>query len=213
MNFYAKLAMVFALSYLLGSVNFAIIVSKFKLKDDIRKFGSGNAGGTNALRTMGLGSAMLVFAGDGLKAAVAMVVTKILFPAAEYTSIVSGGAILLFSGIFVILGHIYPVFFGFKGGKGVMTIAVIICVFNYIIGIIGVFVFVLCVIISRFVSLSSILAVISVSVCFFIFYPGEYIVQTIGVVMALGIILSHRQNIKRIFNGTENKFNLGRGAK
>ena len=213
MNFYAKLAMVFVLSYLLGSINSAIIVSKFKLKDDIRKFGSGNAGGTNALRTMGLGGAMLVFLGDGLKAAVAMVLTKILFPAAEYTGVLSGGAILLLSGIFVIIGHIYPVFFGFKGGKGVMTIAVIICVFNYIIGIIGVSVFILCVAISRFVSLASMLAVVSVSVCFFIFHPGEHIVQAIGVVMALGIIFSHRQNIKRIFNGTENKFKLGRGAK
>ena len=114
-------ALALVCAYLMGSFSTSITVSKLFYKTDIRKMGSGNAGATNTLRNFGVKKALLVVLGDGLKAALAMVLAKILV----------GPQAVLYAGCVAVLGHIFPVYYGFKGGKGVMSAAAMILVFDW----------------------------------------------------------------------------------
>ena len=114
-------ALALVCAYLMGSFSTSITVSKLFYKTDIRKIGSGNAGATNTLRNFGVKKALLVVLGDGLKAALAMVLAKILV----------GPQAVLYAGCVAVLGHIFPVYYGFKGGKGVMSAAAMILVFDW----------------------------------------------------------------------------------
>ena len=140
-----------ACAYLLGSLSFAIIVCKLTLGRDIRDYGSGNAGLTNAYRTMGGAKTLLVLLGDLAKAAAALAI---------------GGALLgqggkLLAGAFVILGHVYPAYFGFRGGKGVLVGAMTLLLFDWRIFLIALGLFIVAVAVTRWVSLGSILGAIS----------------------------------------------------
>ena len=115
-----------AAAYLLGSVSFAVVVSKGLYHQDVRQFGSGNAGMTNILRTYGKKAAALTLAGDFLKGVAAVLIGRLIFAAMGVT--LFDGAYV--GGLFAILGHLYPVYFGFRGGKGILTSIGIIAVIN-----------------------------------------------------------------------------------
>ncbi|MGN0625384.1 MAG: glycerol-3-phosphate acyltransferase, partial [Oscillospiraceae bacterium] len=115
-----------AVAYLLGSISFAVVVSKSLYHQDVRQFGSGNAGMTNILRTYGKKAAALTLAGDFLKGVAAVLISRLIFAAMGVT--LFDGAYI--GGLFAILGHLYPVYFGFRGGKGILTSIGIIAVIN-----------------------------------------------------------------------------------
>lgn len=186
-----------ALSYLLGSMSFAIIICKLTLGKDIRTYGSGNAGLTNAYRTMGAGKTMLVLVGDIAKAAVALAVAGML----------AGMLGKLIAGIFVILGHVFPVYFGFRGGKGVLVGATMLAFLDWRIFVIALGLFFIAVILTKWVSLGSIVGAISFPISMQVFYQ-DIRLTVISACMAAAVIFMHRSNIKRILTGTENKFSF-----
>lgn len=186
-----------SVSYFLGSLSFAIIICKLTLGQDIRTYGSGNAGLTNSYRTMGAKKTLLVLVGDIAKAAVALAV---------------GGALegmmgKLVAGIFVITGHVFPVYFGFRGGKGVLVGATMLLFLDWRIFVVGFAIFITAVFITKWVSLGSILGAISVPFSMWIFYH-DIKTTFITVCMAFAVVFMHRSNIVRILKGTENKFSF-----
>ncbi|MDR0754223.1 MAG: glycerol-3-phosphate 1-O-acyltransferase PlsY [Prevotellaceae bacterium] len=201
------------IAYLAGSVSAAVFVGKRFFKIDIRNYGSKNAGTTNILRILGTKAALPVFIFDLLKGVIAVLLVRLTDLEHETNPYVSFQILL---GICVVMGHIFPIFAGFKGGKGVATTAgVVLAMHPYamlmVFGIFG-----LCLLISRYVSLSSIIA----SLCFplivivifgVIFNEKETLTMKIfSLVAACVIIVTHRNNIKRLLNGTENKISFGK---
>ena len=200
--------------YLLGSVNFGLIISNKKFHDDIRTHGSGNAGTTNMLRTYGKRAAVLTLLGDMLKAVIAvafgyfMVGTNIVVTEeatnVTYHYVDQFGAAI--AGFFVMMGHMFPIFFKFKGGKGVATSAVVILMISPITCLFCFLIFVIIVVGTRFVSLGSVMGLI--------FYPillkafsGEQnpTACILSVFMAIAVVFMHRENLKRLSQGTEHK--------
>ena len=186
--------------YLLGSINFAVIISSKTYKDDVREHGSGNAGMTNMLRTYGKKAAALTLGGDALKAILACLV--------GYFMLGLNGAYI--AGFFCILGHMFPVFFKFKGGKGVVTTAASMLMCNPIVFLILLILFVLIVYIWRYISLASIMCVLLYPVVLngvdtvLIGGSRAYIIFT--VLTTILVVLKHKDNLKRLLDGTENKF-------
>jgi glycerol-3-phosphate acyltransferase PlsY len=198
MNDVIKYILVIAGSYLLGSLNFSIIISKYANGSDIRGFGSGNAGITNYLRSFGARSAFAVIAGDMLKCIVAVL----------FAGWMLGFMGKLVAGIFVMLGHMFPVYFGFKGGKGVLTTAALILTLDWRIFLIGIGIFFIVVLITKYVSLGSVLAVTIVPIFVYLFYNGNWWFFGAAVLIAAIVVFMHRTNIKRLLNGTETKFKM-----
>lgn len=186
-----------ASAYLLGSLSFAIIICKLTLGKDIRSYGSGNAGLTNAYRTMGTGKTLLVLFGDIAKAAAALAIGGVL----------AGMMGKLVAGIFVILGHVFPVYFGFRGGKGVLVGATMLVFLDWRIFLVALVLFVIAVALTRWVSLGSILGAISFPITMQIFY-GDARLSVVAALMAGAVVFMHRSNIKRILSGTENRFSF-----
>ncbi len=190
------------LPYLLGSLNFALIISRRFYGEDIRTKGSGNAGMTNMLRTYGKGAAALTLLGDMLKAVFAS-----LF---GYLFLGVTGAYL--AGLFCILGHMFPIFYRFKGGKGVVTTAVMILMLNPIIFAILLLMFAIIVIGTRYISLGSVMcALLWPLLVHRIEGPGANVLLTIGI--AALIVFMHRGNIKRLYEGKESKVSLKKKKK
>jgi glycerol-3-phosphate acyltransferase PlsY len=204
-TFWIKLAAVVVAGYLLGSVNPSIIVGKLR-GFDIRTKGSGNAGVTNTLRTMGKKAAIPVLAGDVLKGVLACVAGMLLVGTVDglgQVGVIAGGAA-------AILGHNWPVFFGFKGGRGVLTSLAVMLMADWRVALIALGVFAIVVAATRYVSLGSILAALSLP--FLALLPGFYgtaseLLFFMGFAAAAGllIILRHLPNIKRLVTGTESK--------
>lgn len=208
---YIALAVVAVLSYLFGSINTAIIVSRIYAGDDVRRHGSGNAGMTNMLRTYGKWPAIFTAAGDFLKGVVAILLSRLIFYLLGLTP--ENGLPLdpgYVSGLFVLLGHLFPVFFRFKGGKGVVTTLSVIFMTDPLAFLIIAAVFVPLAALTRIVSLGSVLGAIAYPVVtwFVRWFRGEEpLYDTIcAAVIALIVIYMHRANIKRLLNGTENRF-------
>jgi len=191
-----KYFIVIITAYLLGSLNFSIIISKYTNGSDIRGFGSGNAGITNYIRSFGTKSAFGVLAGDMLKCVVAVV----------FAGWLMGFMGKLVAGIFVILGHMFPVYFGFKGGKGVLTAAALILTLDWRIFLIGIGLFIAVVLSTKYVSLGSMIGVSVVPFCVYFFYDRNWWFVGATVLIAAIVVFMHRANIKRLINGTESKF-------
>ncbi|MCL2857553.1 MAG: glycerol-3-phosphate 1-O-acyltransferase PlsY [Oscillospiraceae bacterium] len=193
--------------YLLGSLNAAIIVSRALKGEDIRNFGSGNAGMTNMLRTYGKGPAALTAVVDFAKAAVAIVLARL---AVAHFGLEFNIDIGYIAGIAAMLGHIFPIYFGFKGGKGVMTaLGVMLCV-NPLVFLIVAGASMLLILITRYVSVGSILGSLSLpfvtwAVLNWRGQPPMHDALLAGVIGLL-IIVMHKENIKRLLSGTENRF-------
>ncbi len=199
-----KYIFILIISYLLGSINTSIIVGKIKSGEDIRKFGSGNAGATNTLRTFGKASAIMVVFGDVLKAVISILIAKLISNEAIAVYIASIG---------VILGHNFPVFFGFKGGKGIVVSAVASLFADWRVGLVIIIISLLIMIITKYVSLGSIIGACLIVVFGLIFrgVDAEFLIFSI-IVGGLALIM-HRKNIVRLIKGTENKLNFSRGDK
>ncbi len=201
-------------AYLIGSINFSVLISKKKAGYDIREKGSGNAGTTNMLRNLGKKYAAITLVCDILKGIVAICIAIIVGKIMKD----SNGALLVqVAGIAVVLGHTFPIFFGFKGGKGVATSLGILLLTNWQIGLICLVFAVVIIALSRMVSMGALAAAILFPVLT-IFIGGEYyIVQGTGlgngyfiysVILAVIVAFNHRENIKRILNGTENRISF-----
>ena len=186
---------VFVYSYILGSIPFGLIITKIFLGKDIRKVGSGNIGTTNVLRTgkKSLAAATLLF--DILKGYISITIASEYFNELVYLS-----ALICF------IGHIFPVWLKFKGGKGVATYLGIILGVSFILGIVFGVVWFLIAIIFRYSSLSSILS--AMIVCIYSFYTGSETQSYFLFIMFVIIIFTHRENITRLKNSKENKIKL-----
>ena len=182
---------IFSVSYLCGSIPFGFLLTKFFLKKDIRKMGSGNIGATNVLRT---GSKLIGYSTltlDVLKAIVPLIIIKFNLPEFIFVSSLS-----------IFLGHVFPVWLKFKGGKGVATYVGMLFCINYILGFIFIISWFIVFILSKYSSLSSMIASLSIPIfCFFIYNENFYFFT----MMFILVFLTHRENIKRLINNTESK--------
>lgn len=185
------------IAYLLGSLNFGVIISKYKYHEDIRTFGSGNAGMTNMLRTYGKAAAGFTLFGDAAKAMVSVMIGQLLCGTL-------GGYI---AGLFCMVGHVYPLYFGFKGGKGVVVTAATILMLNPAVFTICFVVFVAIVATTKYISLGSIMgALIFPLVLNGVAGSGPHVI--VAIIMALFVVYLHRGNIQRLRSGTENKLSF-----
>ena len=193
MNLYLALILSAVISYLIGSLNFAIIISFLHKKDDIRKHGSKNAGMTNVIRVYGVSSGIPVFLGDFLKAVVAVYLCNFLFQnVSQYSSYGS-----LIVGLSVVVGHLYPVYFNFKGGKGIATSAGFILTQDIKIFIFVVCVFLLILLIFKIVGLASLCAAVSYRIASLVFFQN-YLTFILSLIISSLVIYSHRSNIKKL---------------
>ena len=194
------------IGYLLGSFNFALILSRKMYKDDIRKHGSKNAGTTNMMRTYGSKAAGLTILGDMLKAVVAVILGALLM------GLYFGGYA---AALGCVVGHVFPVFFGFKGGKGVATAAAAILVLNPLAFLCVLGVFLLSVLFTRYISLGSVLgAAVFPLITFYTCFSKENLSSSSGFaflcafIIAIIVIVKHHANLSRLAHGTESKFSF-----
>lgn len=196
------------IAYAIGSVNFSIIFSKKFAGFDVREKGSGNAGTTNMLRSVGKGLAALTLICDILKGVVSILIA---IGIGKIAKDIKPEIVVQVAGIFAIIGHTFPVYFGFKGGKGIATSLGILLLTNWQIGLICMVFALVLMILTRMVSLGSIMAAVLFPILT-IFITDNYIVEgnyiIFGLIMALIVIFNHRSNIKRIYKGEENKVNF-----
>lgn len=196
----------FTASYLLGSISFGYIVGKVSKGIDIRKFGSGNVGATNVFRTLGKGLGILVLFLDMAKGVIAVTIIPSLFQqiSPEYFPI-SNHLMNVICGVLAVAGHVWTVFLKFKGGKGVATTVGVFLGLTWLSMLIAMAVFVAAVYLTRYISVGSITMGITLVIMNLVLHqPKEYTI--LSAVLALLIIYTHRSNIKRLKNGTENKF-------
>ena len=200
------------LAYLLGSISFSVIISKKMAGFDVREKGSGNAGSTNVLRTVGKKAAIITLICDILKGVVAILIALL---AGKIIQGLDNALLVQIAGVFVILGHTFPVFFKFKGGKGIATSLGVLLIINWQIGLICLVFALILMILTRRVSIGSIAAAILFPVLV-LFINQNYIVAEstnwsyliFSVIVAIFVIFNHRSNIKRILNGTESKISF-----
>lgn len=199
------------IAYVIGSINFSVIFSKKFAGFDVREKGSGNAGSTNMLRSVGKGAAALTLICDILKGVVAISIAIILGNMFKDTN---KELLVQIAGIAVVIGHTFPIFFGFKGGKGVATSLGILLMSNWQIGLICLVFALILMILTRMVSLGSCAAAVLFPVLT-LFINDNYTVLTEGkngttyflysLILAIIVLFNHRSNIKRILNGTESR--------
>lgn len=198
-------------SYLIGSLNFAVIFSMAR-GDDIRLHGSGNAGATNAIRTYGRGVGIAVFICDFVKSVLCVFIGMLLMPADGFAYVAA---------LFCMVGHSFPLYFGFRGGKGVAVLTGAMLTLNPIAGAFSIVLFALVLLLSKYVSLGSIVMSLAFPIInrflpFSLFSRPEVMDQRsminyilsilVPMLMAVLVCIMHISNIKRIYNGTENRF-------
>ncbi|MCI5604948.1 MAG: glycerol-3-phosphate 1-O-acyltransferase PlsY [Clostridia bacterium] len=202
---YFVIIAVAVISYLIGSVNFSILISRAISGKDIRESGSGNAGATNMLRTHGKKMGVLTLLLDVLKGIVAIIIAII----ADKNISANTGVLAYIAGVCVILGHNFPIYFGFKGGKGVATSLGVVLMLDWKVGLIVAVCAIAIMAVTRYVSLGSILggaAYIVIEIVKAIVTKNYNIVQLVCVVIIGGLLIArHHANINRLLNGTENK--------
>ena len=187
-----ELILVISISYLMGSIPFGFILTKIFLKKDIREIGSGNIGATNVLRTGNKLIGYLTLILDVLKAVIPVLYIKFNFPELVYISSLSA-----------FIGHVFPIWLKFKGGKGVATYVGILFSINYFLGIIFIVSWLIIFFISKYSSLGSILSTLVIPI--FIFLNSSYEYQHFFIIMFVLILYSHRENVKRLINKEESK--------
>ena len=199
------------IAYLIGSINFSVIISRKMAGFDVREKGSGNAGTTNMLRAVGKKAALITLLCDILKGVVAILIALI---AGKIANNVDKALLIQIAGILVVLGHTFPIFFEFKGGKGVATSLGVLLMTNWQIGLICLVFAIVIMLFSRMVSMGSVGTAILFPVLT-LFINNNFIVEASGIkyfiyslILALIVIFNHRENIKRIANGTENKLSF-----
>lgn len=196
--------LIILLAYLIGSIPTSVWVSKYFFGVDIRDYGSGNAGATNTYRVLGSRWGTFVMVVDVLKGLVAtslfLLIPYYMHDEWDRTNLMIG------LGLAAVVGHIFPIFADFKGGKGVATLLGMVIAIQPIVAVCCVGVFLLVLYLTRFVSLSSILASLSFAVfILFIFNERETLYRVFAIAVAAMVMLTHQKNINRIFKGTESK--------
>ena len=196
------------IAYLIGSINFSVILSKKMAGFDVREKGSGNAGTTNMLRAVGKKAAAITLVCDILKGVVEILVAMFIGNVVEEAN---KPLLVQIAGIAVILGHTFPIFFKFKGGKGVATSLGVLIMSNWQIGLICLVFALILIVLTQMVSVGSIAAAILYPVLT-LFIPENYIVPgnylIYSVILAILVVFNHRENVKRLLNGTENKISF-----
>ena len=201
------------IAYLIGSINFSIILRKRMAGFDIREKGSGNAGTTNMLRAVGKKAAVITLICDILKGVVSILIAVLAGKIVKY---LDNSLLVQLAGIFVITGHTFPVFFKFKGGKGIATALGVLLMINWQIGLICLIFALVLMALTKMVSVGSIAAAILFPILV-AFIDQNYIVQTsnsnwsylvFSIIVALLVIFNHRANVQRILNGTENRLSF-----
>ncbi|GAB4297567.1 MAG: glycerol-3-phosphate 1-O-acyltransferase PlsY [Ignavibacteriaceae bacterium] len=213
------LAAIVILSYLVGSIPTSIIVSKCVRGIDIREHGSGNAGGTNVMRVLGWKHGLLVILLDALKGVIAVVLVARLhygsFPFQNATPFDDFTLVQIIAGVSAVIGHIWTIFAGFKGGKGIATALGMLLMIITVDMLVAIGVFVIVVSISRYVSLGSVVSAIVVPLTlvireniFHVDIPGYNTLLPFVTGVALLVIFTHRKNLVRLINGNENKLSF-----
>lgn len=197
-------------AYLLGSISFSVIISKKMAGFDVREKGSGNAGATNMLRSVGKKAAVLTLLGDALKGVVAILFAILVGAIAKS---VDKALLVQIAGILVVVGHTFPIFFGFKGGKGVATSLGVLLMTNWKIGLICLVFALILMALTRMVSMGSVGAAILFPVLVLFIHTNFTVSEGSGyfiysIILAVIVAFNHRSNIKRILNGTENKLSF-----
>ena len=190
--------LILVIGYFLGNLNGALLISRGLMHDDVRTHGSGNAGLTNFFRTYGGFRSLLVIVIDFGKTLLACWIAGLLLPEAGLRSVVAAG-------LACILGHSFPVLEGFRGGKGILCGAAVGLMTDPLIFAIIMAVFILAVVLTKYVSLGSVLAAASYSVCVLAFYWGDPVTCLLAVAAGGFVIWRHRANIGRLLKGTESK--------
>lgn len=213
------------ISYLLGSISFSIIFTRIFNKEDIRTLGSGNAGLTNVLRSAGVKAGVFTLIFDFAKGAAAVCVGKAIFQyfCASPPYCAQYGAYL--AGLFCVIGHIYPLYFQFKGGKGILSTAAVLVFVDWRLFVIAISVFTLVFVFSKIVSLASIVAassfpLLNIIIVYFCDYRGKFpfyktvsisyvwVTTVLTAAISFFILYRHRPNIRRLKSGTEKKFTI-----
>ena len=212
----AAYILIAVISYLIGSISFSVIISKKMAGFDVREKGSGNAGSTNVLRTVGKKAAAITLLCDILKGVVSILLAILI---GTIWKDVDKELILQIAGIAVVVGHTFPIFFGFKGGKGVATSLGVLLMSNWQIGLICLVFALVLMALTKMVSLGSCGAAVLFPVLT-LFINDNYTILTEGksgrvyfvysVILAIIVLYNHRSNIKRMLNGTENKLSFGK---
>lgn len=199
------------IAYAIGSINFSVIISRKMAGFDVREKGSGNAGTTNMLRAVGKKAAAITLLCDILKGVIAVVIAYLISLFSKNTN---AGTLVQIAGIAVVIGHTFPIFFEFRGGKGVATaLGVLLCI-NWKIGLLCLVFAVIIMAVTRMVSAGSctaailypVLVLFGIQKDFFIVKEESYLIFSI--ILALIVVFNHRTNIKRILSGTENKLSF-----
>ena len=193
------------IAYLIGSISFSVIISKKIGGFDVREKGSGNAGSTNVLRTVGKKAAILTLICDVLKGVVAILIALL---ASKIWNEVDVEILKYLAGFFAVLGHTFPVFFGFRGGKGVATSLGVLLTLNWKIGLICLIFALIIMAFTKIVSIGSILAAVLYPILTIFIGENKIICILISLLIAGLVVYNHRENIKRLKNGTENKLNF-----
>lgn len=200
------------IAYLIGSVNFSVIISKRMAGFDVRQKGSGNAGTTNMLRSVGKEAALVTLICDILKGIVAIVIAIII---GAIWQDLDKALLVQIAALLVVIGHTFPIFFQFKGGKGVATSLGVLLMINWKIGLICLVFALVLIALTRMVSLGSVGAAILYPVLV-LFIDTNFTVSegtgyfVFSVILALIVAFNHRSNIKRILSGTENKLSFNK---
>lgn len=226
------LALTALAGYLLGSINWSIILTwLFKDREDIREFGSGNAGMTNVLRTVGKKAAVLTFAGDFLKCVVALLLSQAFVALLAPESVEFYGVARYVAGVACVLGHIFPIYYGFRGGKGVVTSAAMIALTDWRVFLLVLLTFAIVFAAKRIVSLASVVCAALYPVFTFLFlflveFSGSplanhgdrslaYVLFATAASLFIGltVVVKHKANIGRLLRGEERPITLGKGKR
>lgn len=196
-------------AYLLGCTNGAILVSRVFFHEDVRKKGSGNAGLTNFYRVYGAKCVGLMISVDVLKTVLSVLLGSYLFGKFLANPVLGK----YWAGVFVVLGHSYPCMFSFRGGKGILCSGTLLILLHWQIALIGFALFFAALLLTKYVSLGSVLAAVSFPFTTYFVYRGQTDfpwIMAISVLLAASVLWSHRGNIGRLLKGTENKFRFHR---
>lgn len=202
LSIYFVVGLTLLVSYLLGCFNGSVVTSHFIIRDDVRKHGSGNAGLTNFYRTYGAKYALIVILCDMGKTLLSCLIGGYLMLCTN------GGWTLgvLLGGIGCELGHMFPAYYGLKGGKGILSGGVLVWMLDWRMGLVAWGLFVLLWLLTHYVSLGSIIATASMPVSAFFVFDRDPLLTALCAVVAALVIYCHRENIRRLLHGTENKF-------
>ena len=202
LSIYFVIGLTLLVSYLLGCFNGAVVTSHFIIRDDVRKHGSGNAGLTNFYRTYGAKYALIVIACDMGKTLLSCLI-------GGYLMLCTNGNWtfgVLLGGIGCELGHIFPAYYGLKGGKGILSGGVLVCMLDWRIALIAWGLFILLWLLTRYVSLGSIVGSASMPFTAFFVFDHDPLLTALCAFVSVLVIWCHRENLRRLLNGTENKF-------